>query len=133
MTDIKIKIYGIVKGGKFIPSDVEKFKKAFYRYEGKKIFLTIETEKKTRSSQQNRYYWAVIVEIISEHTGYNLDEVNDLLKWKFNRLHRDGLPDSCKSFKALDTVEFEDKMSKIREWAAIELSLYIPLPNETKF
>lgn len=95
--------------------------------------VIVDRHRKKRSNPQNAYFWSVIVALLSENTGYTPDEMNDLLKWKFNRWHRDGLPDTVKSFKNLDTKEFEDKMSQIRQWASMDLSCYIPLPNEVDF
>lgn len=122
---------GIVRGGKFLPDEPRMFREAFYSHEGKRVSVIVARERKHRTNPQNRYYWGVVVALLSDNTGYTPDEMNDLLKWRFNRWHRDNLPDTVKSFKDLSTVEFEEKMSQIRVWASVDLAVYIPEPNET--
>lgn len=33
----------------------------------------------------------------------------------------------------LNTKEFEDVMTKVRQWASLEMSVWIPEPNEVPF
>lgn len=42
--------------------------------------FVVEAVRKSRSLRINRAYWACIVNPISEHTGYEPDEVHELLK-----------------------------------------------------
>jgi hypothetical protein len=121
---------GVVSGGKFKPDDVATFRQAFYGHEGKRVTVTVERERKHRSNNQNAYMWGVVYALIAEHTGYTPDEVHDAMRWQFLRVHRDGLPDTVKSTTRLSTVEIEEYLESIRRWAALDLSVYIPLPNE---
>lgn len=94
--------------------------------------------KKERSNPQNRYYWGVIVEILSEHTGFTKDEMHEVLKHKFLRkslwvVKKGGLMElSVISYSTteLTTSEMEDYLSQIRIWASEDLGLVLPLPNE---
>lgn len=124
---------GTVKNGKFIPDDRADFVHDFYRHEGKRITVTIERYKKKRSDNQNRYMWGVVYKLISVHTGYTPEEVNEAMKWKFLRIHKDNLPDTVKSSKFTNSAEFEEYMENIRRWASVYLGLYIPLPNECEY
>jgi hypothetical protein len=101
--------------------------------EGKEIFLTVSQWKNTRSNNQNNYYWGVVVKLLSETTGYTLQEMHEALKLKF--LVRPAvvkgveLP-TMKSTALMNTLEFEDYCKEIREWASADLNCFIPLPNE---
>lgn len=93
---------------------------------------------KNRSTPQNKYYWSVVVKILSEETGYTTDEIHEIIKYKFlseRKLFREhkGLQTFAwiaKSTTILDTKEFEELMTKIREWASQVLGIWIPEPNE---
>lgn len=95
--------------------------------------------RKDRSNQQNRYYWGVVLKALGDHTGYTPDEIHEFLKQNF--LHRNyirivtkkGTPlkaNIVRSTTDLTTTEFEDFMTKVRQWASLELSCWIPEPNE---
>jgi hypothetical protein len=124
---------GYVTGGKFKPDDAASFTKVFYGHEGKRVTVTVERERKHRSNNQNAYMWGVVYNLIAEHTGYTHDEVHDAMRWLFLRVRRDGLPDTTKSTASLSTTEMEIYLKSIRRWAAVELSVYIPLPNECDY
>lgn len=85
--------------------------------------------KKSRSNQQNRYYWGVVCKLVSDHTGYMPEEVHQIMAEKFLSYEKDGRV-FTRSTTKLKTAEFEDYMEKCRRWAAMELQVYIPLPNE---
>lgn len=40
---------------------------------GKPVIIAIKQERSTRSSQQNRYWWGVVVPLLAEHLGYTND------------------------------------------------------------
>lgn len=92
-----------------------------------------------RSIQLNRYYYGVVVRLISEHTGYTPDETHDALKM----LHlsktlamQNGNGEVVNeiviggSTRKLTNLEFNDYCSRIRAWASESLDVYIPEPNE---
>lgn len=98
------------------------------------VSVTVKKRTKPRSSHQNRYYWGVVVALLSEYTGYEHEEMHDALKLLFLRkpAHAPGLPDTLRSTSDLSTKEFEDYLERVRRWADIELSIIIPLPNEVE-
>ena len=81
-----------------------------------------------RTNKQNKYYWAVCVDLISEHTGFTPEEVHEVLKHKFlspkERMGENIYPNTTQ----LDTREFNTYIEKIQRWASMELSLVIPDP-----
>lgn len=91
---------------------------------------------KNRSNDQNSYYHGVVIKLLSEHTGYDEDDMHEILKSLFlsdrERLMWDKRKKvtRVKSTSTLTTVEFEQYLDKVRKWAAAELGVYIPLPNE---
>jgi hypothetical protein len=85
--------------------------------------------KTKRSDQQNRYYWSVVLELLSKELGYDQDEMHEILKYKFLQSHAMGMP-YVKSTTKLSTGEFEDYLSKIKRWSAEFLHIVIPDPNE---
>lgn len=104
------------------------------------IKVTIDKVRGIRSVQQNKYYWGCVLHLLSDITGYEREELHDVLKFKFLRnwvewQESDGtvvIP-SMKSTQDLNTKEMEAYINKIREWAASELGLDIPDPEKTEF
>lgn len=85
---------------------------------------------------QNGYYWGVIIKMICDYTGETeAMRVHDALKMKFlsepvgNGVAGRALM-SPGSTSTLNTWDFEQYLEKVRYFAAIELGLKIPLPNE---
>ena len=95
------------------------------------VELTLEKVKKQRSNNQNRYYWGVVVELLSKELGYTTEETHEALKYKFLMVEKGVLP-TVKSTTDLTTQEFEEFMSRVREWSSVFLNCYIPDPNEVK-
>lgn len=109
--------------------------------EGKEVSLVIKEWEKNRSNQENSYYWSVPIELISKHTGYSDEEVHELLKSLFLKKKidvktKEGITERhtiVRSTSTLTTVEFEEYLSKIRQWASQELSVYVPEPHECDY
>jgi hypothetical protein len=108
---------------------VKSLKDGIYSWEIKKY-------NRLRSNDQNEYYWWVVIKILSLETGYEEEEMHEILKSMFlsekERLRWDRRKKVTitKSTSALSTKEFEEFLEKVRRWAAKTLSCYIPLPNE---
>ena len=106
--------------------------------EGWEVEVAVKRRRATRSLQQNAYYWGVVVELISEHTGYTPDETHDALKALFipKRLAvQNGNGVICNeiviggSTRQMNKLEFGDYMESIRRWAAETLDVVIPDPD----
>ena len=104
-----------------------------------KIKLTLERDIKPRtsnkeyeSSNQNGYFWTVVIPILSEHFGYLPNETHEALKLKFLRTGgSDKLP-RINGTSELNKIEWEDLMEKIRIWALTDFNVKIPEPNEVE-
>jgi len=80
---------------------------------GKDVEITLGRHSKQRSNPENRYYWGVVIKLISEYTGYTANESHDAMRMKF-LINHDGKLETLKSTTRLSTVEFEEYMSSIR-------------------
>lgn len=97
--------------------------------------------KQSRSNQQNRYYWGVVIELLSEHTGFDREEMHEVLKHKFLRKtvwipKKNGIKEMSvisKSTTGMTTKQFEEYLSQIRQWASIDLGVFLPEPNEADY
>ena len=109
---------------------------ALAAFEGKTIRLTIERATKTRSNQQNAYYWGVVLPILCAHfEGYTKDEMHDAMKIKFLSLHEDN-PEKLQTIRStakLNTDEFKAYIEQIQRWAAEFAGVDIPDPGEGTF
>lgn len=96
---------------------------------GESYVLEINKSKNKRSLSQNRFYWGVALPILSDHFGYNTEEMHQICAAIFLRYEKDG-KDFVKSTTKLDTKEFENYLDKIRQWSMSEHGIHIPVPNE---
>jgi hypothetical protein len=82
-----------------------------------------------RSDNQNKYYWACVIPLISEWSGYEHEEVHDALKQRFLTEHHEGGLDRVRSTSTLSTSEFTEYVERCRRFAA-EHGVYVPDPGE---
>lgn len=94
-----------------------------------KFILEINKSKSIRSLNQNRFYWGVVLPILSDFFGYSNEEMHQICATTYLRYEKDG-KEFTKSTTKLDTKEFENYLEKIRQWASSEHGIHIPLPNE---
>jgi hypothetical protein len=96
--------------------------------------LYILDQKPNRSLQQNRYYFGVVLRTLSEHTGESVENLHEVLKFKFNPkvISFSGMEETKVggSTKDMTTEVFMEYIDKIRQWALDMLDFYIPLPQE---
>lgn len=130
---MKLLHFAKVEKGKLVYYNPNSWNKELVRLEGGLVQITIEKRKRPRSNEQNRYYWGVVVRIISDHLGYTPEEAHTALRGHFLTVLTDKTLPLIKSTTDLSTVEFEAYMTKIREWASIEFQMYIPEPNEVDY
>lgn len=104
-------------------------------------YVVIERAYATRSPQANRFYWGVVVQALSEHTGYSPDEMHAILKAKF-------IPKRCAvtdgngeivdelviggSSAQLTIGQFQEYCGEIQRWAAESLGVIIPDPAHSE-
>lgn len=108
------------------------------RWKDGEVVITIERKHARRSLQQNAYLWGVVYQLLSEHTGYTVEEIHEWAKMKFipkrialadgNGEVRDDLVIGG-STRKLNKVQFGEYVEAIREFAALELDCVIPDPE----
>lgn len=120
--------------GNLLVFDLDRFQRYLKNsLRGGRVRIVVSREKKVRSLDQNSYYHGVVVDLLAEHCGYTHDEMHDAIKWQFLKKEDPGKPlPTVGSTAELSTVEFEELMARIREWAATEFGMWIPLPNEVE-
>lgn len=130
-----------VEDGKLVFSEYVKIRMKEYLQGliGKKIVFSIKEHKNTRSDRQNRYYWGVVLQMLSEETGHKAEELHEIFKEKFglkneiylsNKQNEMEIANITISTTKYNTAQFEEYLEKIRRWSAEFYELYIPLPNE---
>jgi len=119
-------LYGEVKGGKLKLDAPQSYLVELSRLEGQRIELTIRKERHVRSLSQNKYYWGVIIEILSNNFGYDKEEMHEALKFKFLKKHEDTDLVTVGSTAKLSTAEFTEYIDEIIRWASTEYQVVIP-------
>jgi len=123
--------HGIVKKGQLWITLRKEFDDYVRSLDGKTVEIVLRLPKKGRSTQQNRYYFGVVVRLVSESTGYTTDEAHDALRLMFLSDNSRAIP-TIRSTTALSTKEFEEYIEKIKVWAAETLNCYIPDPSSVE-
>lgn len=135
---MEVTAIGVMRSGRLHFSDRLKFDQDLAQFkEGASVEITVTHRRANRSHQQNKYYWGVVIHLISDHTGYGADELHDMLKSKFIPkilAFRDGNGTVLQewvvggSTTKMDTVDFGRYIDDIRQWAAEALDVFIPDP-----
>lgn len=109
---------------------------------GKMWKITVSLYRRDRSDLQNNALWGVAYKVISDHTGYELEEVHDYMLRKHFGVVEKWIFDERKSYPRrttttnekgerdlLTTVEFNDYYETIQRIAAIEVGVVVPDPD----
>jgi len=130
IVDGKLKIQGHVK------ESIARWCRTFKT--GSHVELIIRKHRVKRSDKQNRYYWGVVISILSDHFGYDLEEMHEELKLMFNPIQSKIDPTRTigGSTTKMSTVEFfhdEDSyVERICRWAATEHGIFVPPPEKVE-
>lgn len=130
-----------VKDGR--PNNAKKLNEAFKSFEGKDVIVTIEKRKSKRSEQQNKYYWACVIEderaCIKEQWGelWSKDDMHS-----FNKVYFFGdekvieatgeivkVPKSSIATKS----DFSEAIEKIKQFFLLQFNYRIREANEELF
>jgi hypothetical protein len=120
---------GKVENGKLMLDNRQAFGAMVGRLEGKRVVVQIGKQVNKRSLPQNSFYFGIVLKTLGDHVGYTTDEMHDLMKFKFLCVDPDATLKKWKSTTKLSTIEFNEYLEKISQFAA-ELGCYIPDPNE---
>lgn len=95
--------------------------------EGKEVKMDIKVKRNKRSNNQNALYW-LWLDIISEYTGFDSDELHNSFRAMFltdNRVK----PPLVRSTSVLDTVEFTKYLDKVKLYALENISPDLKFQN----
>ena len=97
--------------------------------------IEIKEYRKNRSLSQNAYLHGVVLPLICDHTGYNMEEMKDYLLGEFTgwveyMIFSEIKRRPAKRSHELNTKEFFAFCEWIEQWAAQELGVIIPRPGE---
>ncbi len=123
-----------IKDGKLILDNRARYEMYISLFEGKRVQVVVKKLAQNRSLNFNSYYWAVIVSMLANHTGYDKDEMHHNLKDMFASSPDPDRPGMkrVESTADMDTERFSKYCEAIKRWAASYLNLYIPDPNEVE-
>jgi len=102
------------------------------------VLITVERLREARSRQQSRYYFGVVLALISRHSGFSVDELHAWAKARFLPKHlalTNGNGEIVDEYilggstKVLTPSEFSDYVEAIRQFAAEQLQVAIPDPD----
>ena len=116
-------------------------KDAIQTFEGKQIVIKIEKAKKKRSTQQNRFYYGVIIPIVQnclKDAGHIMtnESTHDLIKLKFLKEalfvneQTGEVIERIKSTTELSTSQFMDLLAEINNFTFEYFGVSLPSPND---
>lgn len=128
-------------GGRIPAETMQSVINVLQSFPGRRMKISLGFVRKKRSDPQNRFYWGVVVPIVTQmfvEYGNEVDaeDVHRFLKGKVGGMtkpivDRDGAVVTfvVDTSTKLTTYEWEVWMEKIRAWAA-SIDLFLPYPNE---
>ena len=124
---------GKIKNGKLILREKKGFRIWLDGLEGQEVQAIIRRPQRIRSQNENKYYWGIVVEMISNETGQDKETIHNVLKDLFLKERiflKNKEYEVIKSTAELTTIQFEEFLRQCRQWASMELGIYVPEPNE---
>ena len=131
---MKLAYYSNVKDGKLQKNVSLQIAEEIKHFEGKRVEITVQKLKSTRSTQQNRLWW-LYVTIIAKEIGYDKNEMHEILKFKFLKKEkvdeRTGeIFEYIGSTAKLNKSDFADMVTDLIRYAAETFDIILPLPGE---
>lgn len=139
---MKIEIITSILSGKF-KRNRNLVLNTIQHFEGKNVVITFSKPKKSRSNNQNAYYWGVVINLVQQGlldaTGelrsandihYNIllpmfAPINDIINKEMGEVINERITSS-----AMTTTQFMEYILEIQKWSAEFLNIDIPNPNE---
>jgi len=124
-----MKHFGKIQDGKLKLKDKIRFNNDLSKFEGKDIVIKIREVEIGRSIEQNALYWKW-VDIIAKELGYQKEQMNLLIKYKF--LQRETVNEhgsvtiDLKSTATLTKEEFRKFMNDVFFWANDTFNINLP-------
>lgn len=137
MVRCKLKLSKTITG-QFIPADEESIKTLSKIPVGGVIEVELIRDKvrQRRSTKQNAYYWAVVLETLvhSLNSGADKEQIHTaLMIGCFGGVEVIGCIIPAKRTSQCNTQEMEEYLTWVREWASSVRKIYISMPNESGY
>jgi hypothetical protein len=132
----------LVKDGKLVFTDVAKFKAELTRLAGKRVYVSLETERALRSIIQNKYWFGVVVETFRAMWSkrrteaglppYTKEQIHDVLVQVLLGTEEGPVLGSRVSVptRNLSPADFSTLIDKARQMARDDYAMEIPEPGE---
>lgn len=132
--------YGNIKDGKLHIINRKIFDADIERMGDKQVEIVIYPKKKTRSNQQNAYYWSVVVAMMKEgfakmgHEDVTSENVHDFIKSRFLlkeivNIDTGEVVNMPTGTSNLSTTDFMVLIEKCMKFSGEYLNTIIPEPN----
>jgi hypothetical protein len=121
---------GRVENNRILLDRKQDFHEYLQSLEGQAVELILRKPRMQRSLEANRYYWGVIVALLSEYTGHTAEEVHDGLKHRLLLDHTDPRFPRVRSTTELSVEEFAEYLERCKQLSA-EFGLILPDPGQT--
>lgn len=129
MTDRSVCFYARILNGKAKLVNRDGFDRLVQSLDGQEIDIIVRRHRKGRSLPQNAYLWGCVYKILADHLeGYTEEDVHEAMGQLF-RTDRTGVVPRVKSTTEMSTVEFNEYLERIIQFAAEKLELVIPDPS----
>lgn len=124
------------KGGYLAFENAPHFWSCVRGLDGQRVMVSVEPYRPVRSSQQNRWYWGVICQMVAQHLSkgrpfeLHRTQAHYLLKSAFLGVDETPMGPVPKSSRELTTLDFSEYCERIVAHAASEWGLQIPQPED---
>lgn len=106
---------------------------------GKVVDVVVKIHREKRSEKQNRWWWGVAIPLIAQELGYDKHEHEEVhyalvakcFGTRFDVRLQQHVPN--KSSSTLTTSEFSQLMEWAVRFAASDLGIIVPMPNEAEW
>lgn len=102
-----------------------------------KVEIVVREAKNRRSSAANRYYWGVVLRLIADYTGDDVNSIHEFMKLRFlqpREIHLLGeVFHVSPSSASLDSQQFQEFVENVRRFAAVDLQVETPDPDPEWF
>lgn len=130
---IALEYYSNVKDGKLQQNVRQQIAAELKQFEGKRVEIKIQKLKSTRSIQQNRFWWLLMI-ILSSEVGYTKEEMHEICKLKFLKKEKitefGEVLEYAGSTAKLSKSEFADLIADLQRWSSETFNVYLPDPGE---
>lgn len=119
---------GKLVNGKLVHDNERYFLGMLSQFEDCRVRTIVEKLRGTRSSNQNRYYWGVVLPVIGEYMGERPEDLHEIFKSRFlrrKRVWRGGEITTLRSTSELTSDEMAVYLDQVCQEAA-ELGCVVP-------